>query len=278
MLQKYDIKVGSIRYYWNYFKENFKISFKNQVEYKANLFSSLLENTIFFMITLLFGYVIFENIILIEGFGFYEFLLFAFLINIYGDLIGFFWHGTASSLDILIKRGDLNSYLTKPMNPFLGFLFMKRFNPLIFIIYDMILYVPILLYLFNFELLSIIYSLLLLFVLIIFGVIFIRFLDSFTWIFLEARKVLLYQLYFQGIQHNVGRFPMLFFDKNPAMMIFLGGFGFYYISMWILPLLLTGLFQVRLYEIIMILSVTSISIITIIINWKIGLKKYGAFS
>ena len=164
------------------------------------------------------------------------------------------------------------------MNPFLGFLFMKRFNPLIFIIYDSLLYIPIILYHFNFEWISVAYAAILLLFLVIFGILFIRFLDSFTWIFLEARKLLLYQLYFQGIQHNVGRFPMLFFDKNPTLMIFLGGFGFYYISMWILPLLTTGSFEVRIYELVMIFIVTLISSITIYINWKIGLKKYEAFS
>ena len=279
MIEKYDVIVGSILYYWNYFKENFKVSFKTATEYKAQLFSIIIENMFYFIIILSFGYIIFDQIIRIENFGFKEFILFIFIFNIYTDLVGLFWYGSFSSLDTQIKTGDLSNFiLIRPMNPFFGFLFLRRFNSIPFIIFDLVLYTPLLLYYFSFEFFSILYSLVILIILVVFTVIFIKCLESFSWIFLESRKFLLYQLYFQGVQHNVGRFPMMMFDRNPTLMIFLGGFGFYYISMWILPLLTTGSFEVRTYELIMIFVVTLISSIIIYINWKIGLKKYGAFS
>ena len=279
MIEKYDVRVGSVLYYWNYFKENFKVSFKIATEYKAQLFSMMLEAVAYFIILLTFGFLFFDQIISIENFGFKEFVLFVFIFNIYTDLVGLFWYGSFASLDTQIKTGDFSNFiLIRPMSPFLGFLFMRRINSIPFIVIDSILYIPLIIFYFSFDILSVLLSLLLFIFFILFGVIFIRFLESFCWIFLEARKILLYQLYLQGVQQNVGRFPMMMFDRNPTLMIFLGGFGFYYISMWILPLLITGSFQVRTYEVVMIFVVTVISSIIIYINWKIGLKKYAAFS
>lgn len=279
MVEKYDVRVGSVLYYWKYFKENFKVSFKTATEYKAQLFSMMFTSIVSFVITLSFGYLIFDQVVSIENFGFKEFILFIFIFDMYSSLAGLFWYGFSFSLDTQIKSGDFSNFiLIRPLNPFLGHLFLRRFNSLPFILLDFVLFTPLLLYYFSFEFFSVLFSIIVLMGLIIFTVIFIKCLESFSWIFLEARDFLLYQLYFQGVQHNVGRFPMLFFDKNLTLMIFLGGFGFYYISMWILPLLTTGSFEVRTYELVMIFVVTIISSIIIYINWRIGLKRYGAFS
>lgn len=277
-MDKTNVKIGSVLHYWNYFKQNFKISFKTATEYKGNLISILMENTIYFIITILFGYILFENVFSISSFGFKEFLLLVFLLGIYNETVGMFWYGSFSSLDTLIKTGDFSNYvLSRPLNPFLGFLLIRRFNALPFIILDLAMYLPLIIYYFNFQLLPLLISILIMIFLILFGVLVIRFLDSFCWHFLEARKILLYQLYFQGIQHNVGKFPMLFFSKNPIILIFLSGFPFYYISMWIIPLLTIGTFQIQRYEIIVLCSISIISIIGIYFNWKIGLKKYEAY-
>ena len=163
------------------------------------------------------------------------------------------------------------------MNPFFGFLFMKRFNPIIFTLYDLVLFIPLLIYYFDFQFFDVVLALLILMFFTVFGILFVQFLISFCWIFLEARKILLYQLYFNGVQHNVGRFPMLFFEKNPLILLPLSGFAFYYLSMWIVPLLTTGNFEIKMYEIVILFIVSVVSILGIIINWRIGLKKYEAF-
>lgn len=278
MVEKYDVKIGSLKYYLFYFIENFKVSFKIAMEYKANLFSILILKVFYFIIIILFGSILFNEVINIQNFGFKEYVLFIFLFNLYTDLVGLFWYGDYYSLSNLIKSGDFSNFiLIRPLRPFFGHLFLRRFNPVPFSLFDIILFLPLLSFLFDFQMYIILLSILLLFIISLFGILFIKFLESFTWIFIESYDFLLEDLYFKGVQENIGRFPMMLFDKNFTLMLFLGGFGFYYISMWILPLLIIGNFEVRNYEILMIFFVSIISVTGIIINWRYGLKRYEAF-
>ena len=278
-MKKYDVEVGYIKYHLKYYLENFKVSFKTMIEYKANLLCIVFDSFFNFLVVSLFGFVMFEFVLDSMAFTYGQYLLFMYLLNVYLDTVGMFWYSSKHSLDTMIKNGELSLLFVKPMNKFFGFLFKKGFNTVPFFIIDGLFFIPLILFLvdFNISIFTLLCAILLLILLMMLGIIFVKFLESFCWIFIEARKILLINFYLNGIQHNLSRFPMLFFKENLFILIPLSGLPFYYISMWVIPLLTGGGFEVKLYEITMLSLISIISIIGITINWRYSLKRYEAY-
>ena len=206
-------KIG-IRHYLNYFKSNLKISFLESIEFKSSLYSQILLSFIFFLVFLFFGKIFIGIAGDVINWKFQDYVLFIYTMNLFVDLVGFFWYGYMKKLSTQIKEGTLNLILFKPGNPFLNFLLFRGFNPLIFIIFDALFYIPFLIYIGNWEIINIVLGTIMLILVTIFGIIFIQFLISFTWYFIELGNTLVNNLYWESLQVNLSNYPMTFFEKS----------------------------------------------------------------
>lgn len=274
MIEKYFVKVGSLKYNLAFFWTNFVISFKASIEYKVNFYMTLLNGLAFIPTLLLFGYVLYSVILNQFSWTIVEYVLFIFLIDLYMDITGYFHAG--KSLENLIKSGDLNMYLTKPTNPFISYAFAKSFNTALFILITIMSYSIILLILdFRTTVLDLLLGVFLFIVLCLIGALFYQFLISFTWFILES------DFFFRDLKWRIeyevlGRYPALFFEKwNFLFLIMI--FPSYYISSWLISIISFSQVSIEYFEIIILVSITFISILGIIINWKYGLKRYEAF-
>lgn len=274
MQRRYDVKVGSLKYNLAFFWRCFIISFKAPIEYKANFYMTLINGLAFIPALILFGYVLFSVILNQFSWTILEYVLFIFLIDIYMDITGYFHAGR--SLENLIKSGDLNMYLTKPTNPFISYVFAKSFNTSLFIAITTLSYSIILLVLgFTTTILDFLLGVFLFLMLCLIGTLFYQFLISFTWFIYES------DFFFRDLKWRIeyevlGRYPALFFEKWSFLFLIMI-FPAYYISSWLIPILSFSQIKVEYFEILILISMTFISIIGIIINWKYGLKRYEAF-
>lgn len=101
--------------YLNIFKERIKIALKENKEYKAQLYGLLFFDLVLFLVYSLFYYVYggFVNDIL--NWSKFDFLMFLILIQIASK---FRWAFSLTNFTTFLIKGNLNNYLTKPLNPF----------------------------------------------------------------------------------------------------------------------------------------------------------------
>lgn len=96
-----------------------KIKFTILTEYRSNLYSGILGNTIF-MSVLFFTYNILQNNFQeVFYWTFEEYLLFAIFLEIFLFIFSPWFRHLSQTL----LKGDLNKYLTRPLNPFLQYSF-----------------------------------------------------------------------------------------------------------------------------------------------------------
>ena len=275
MIEKYDVKIGSLKYNLQLFWTNFIINWKGVVEYKPNFYSVLIFNSVYICIYVLFAIVL-NNLILEElSWGIKEFILFIFLTEIFVDTVGIFHFGRG--LVTMHKNGTLNSYLTKPTNVLLSAFSIQRFNPTLFILTNLMIYLPIIIYLFDFQFVNIVYGVLLFIMLIIIQTLVVHFIMSLGFIAYELEEIA-GRMYWEAGYGILARYPAQFFQNRINVLMVVSIFPVYFISMWIVPLLSFGSFEVRQFEIIILSVVTLISLLGIVVNWKYGLKRYEAFS
>lgn len=264
--------------YLNFWFESFKISFKQSVEFKSNFYSALLINISYFFVIALFSLVftdvIGENI----NWGFSEFILFGFLLNFLFDVTGFFWYGYYTNLPFQIKTGNINSYLTKPGNQFFLFLFRSRYNPIVFIVFDLILFIPYLIYLADYNILNVLFGILILFFLIFFSILLIQFLMSFSWIFVELGGFLTGTIYWNFVQENLRPYPFQMFSQNEQLFSFLKFLPMFYVSILLAPIISFGDYSgISQVNYLLFLILIPVLVIGLIFNWKHGLKNYEAY-
>jgi len=240
------------------------------IEYKVNVYSIILEGTIWFSVAF-FLLSIFSDILTdIVDWQIYDYFVFFML----ADFIGVFGRFVAEKrLVYNLLTGKINFYLNKPMKPFFLYYF-SDFNTGIFSGLLMSFIINLVLHIFywgeyNFTFLFFF----LIFLLILMEIFFIMFMDSFSFYAksLNLNKVLeplkyglLLRLPYDFLKNF--RFSNLFFL-----------FSFYFVGALLIPILKN---QEASYIILYILLICSFIILFLtgtIINWKLGLRRYEAF-
>lgn len=254
-----------------YFKTNFKLMWINTIEYKANFYGNILTLFSFTLIQLftysLISYV-FSDLI---GWKFSDFILFYVLMYLVGQFNGIFSWG--KELFIILSKGTLNIYLTKPIKPFIGYIFsiLSGYAFISIIFRTILLFLVI--YYFNITLNNLLLGLVLFLSIGFLFFLIYQFIESCEFISLNLSSVL--DTYWQ-IDNIFTTYPAQLFRKFPFQFA-LYFFPLIFISSLIVPLL-------RGYEIWNLYSQLTILISLIIIfgfgtwlNWHYGLKKYEAF-
>jgi len=264
--------------YFRFWFEGMKISFKQAVEYRANFFSAVLLDIVFFFVTIFSAYIF--NSIFGESIGwrFVDFVLFIFVLNFMFDISGIFWYGSEGRLKNQIKSGKLNSYFSKPGNKFLMFLLKSRMNPIVFFIFDVCLYIPFLGYFGDFEVFNILCGVLILVLLAIFNVLLVYFLMSFSWIFIEFGSFLVDTFYWNNIQESLRVYPFQLFERRKVLYWIFSVLPMFYVSTVVVPIISFGDFNVLWNVNYWILFGTVfVMVCGTLFNWRYGLKNYEAF-
>lgn len=263
-------KLG-FKHYFNYFKENFIVSFKSLVEYKTNLYNLLFIEVFLAFSMLTFGFVLAENFSEQIGWTFFHFILLYYISMLVNDLAGMFYFN--KSLFYRLTEGNFNSYLSKPGNPFLIYIFSYSFNVLISVsIYTVILTV-LFIYL-KFSILNIFIALLVMFFSIILYVYFYHFLNSVSFFSLKSGEFLTRFLW--NGNRLAGTYPYPFFNKLKYKFFMLIFPGFITSALTIPILFGDSIFDLK-YQLIFLVILFLISFFGVKFMWKIGLKRYEAF-
>lgn len=264
--------------YLSFWFESFKISFKQTIEFKSNFYSAFILNCVFFGVIVLFSKVFFDVVGLNLGWSFSDFILFGFLLNLLFDVSGFFWYGYMGNLVNQIKTGDINSYLTKPGNQFFLFLLKPRYNPIVFVVLDLICYLIFLSFLTDFVFVNVFYGVLILIFAIVFNVFLVHFLMSFSWIFVELGGVLMNRIYWDSIQENLRNYPFQIFYQNSSLFLVLSFLPMSLVSLVLVPVFSKGDFSgFDFFNFYYLFGFIFFMVLVLIFNWKYGLKIYEAY-
>lgn len=258
--------------------EGFRITFKQRVEFKVNLISSILLSIIEFLIAIFFGYVFVGVVGDSLNWSYPIFILFIFLLHLFLHISGIFFYGYFPNLEYQIKTGDISSYFCKPGNKFLVFLLKPRHNSLVNILVDIVLFVPLLLYLLDFTFFNVFIGVILLFLVIILNVLFVHFLMSFSWIFLKLGAFLIDQIYWNVLQKNLRNYPFQMFSNNSILLSAMSLLPMYYVSVVLVPIVAYGDYSSLMninYYILMSSIIVMVSVL--IFNWSYGVKNYEAY-
>lgn len=270
MCYKYNFK-----HYFNYLKQNYILSNKRLFEYKVNVINVLFVHIFQIFVMVLFTYVFIENYGDVINWTFSDGLFFLLSMNLSYYLIAHSFFAF-KDLNIAITKGDLNLILFKPGNIFLNFILKVEFTTIFFIL-NILTFIGILIYLENFNFFNFLISLPLMFLVSFSFLSTFFFIDSFSFYFLKGADSFRDFYRYEISQRMFGYFPMQLF-KNSNLLFLLSFFPLFYLSMLIVPVLKDGIIENILTQIIILIIISLIFIILTLINWKIGLKKYSAFS
>lgn len=264
----------SIKQYFNYFIENFIIAHKRLVEFKVNLFNVLFVHIMQIFGFLIFGFVLISNFGDIIGWKIEDYMVFITI-----STIGyyFFAHNFIAFkyLHKKIVNGELNMFLFRPLNPLLQYILKTDFSVNVFIL-NSILYLSILEFYFDYEILKIIIIIPLLIFIGIVNLIVYFLLESVSFFSLELGRTL--RLFIEGTIDRKFLFfyPANFFENSIYLMI-VSIFPFAMYSLLIMPLL-QG--KENLYletQITILLVILIFGTMALHFMWKKGLEKYEAY-
>lgn len=259
---------------FDYFKVNLYLMWRTLIEYKINFFSSIWSEFINVFVMFMFFKVITDNFSDVIPWTTGDFMLYYVIYAIIYTLAGhFFWK---DNLFNLIKNGDLNLYINKPINQTYFYLFSKLSSNSFVM---MILYcVFLLLTIIYFELVitNIFLGLSLCILVVILIIFFYHFLYSLDLISLGLSSVLLTPVF--GIRTSMELYPEPFFKQNFIKFILMGITPMFFVSSLILPIFRNyDIWNFKL-QIIILFSFILILIFGTFFNWHYGLKRYVAFS
>lgn len=257
---------------WNYFKANFKLMWINTIEYKTNLYTSLAILIIYSVIGLLSFILIGDIFDEYIDWEVADFVIFYVLQYFVGIIAGFFSWG--KELHYTLTQGNLNQFLTKPLNPFIGYIFHTLTGwQLISAIFRFFLLIAVFIYF------KIVPQNILLVILII---LLINILVFVIHQFLESLEFIKYKL--SSIGDSYWEFTEVFYT-NPAPLFqrfpvktLLYLWEFYYTGLLLVPLIrgyeITN-FGIHFYPLVGFIVLFGIGTL---INWHYGLKKYEAYN
>ena len=255
----------------NFIKECLIISLRKIVEYKVQFYSGVISSISFLFIS------IFSLLVFRENFGFLNLnlnviLFFVLFYQLIISIFLIFYRGSKSSLFILLVRGDINNYLTKPIVVLVQFIFKNI--KIRWLINSIFYFIVILIFLY-FQDLSFSKFFLIFFLSLIicyFFIVSMLFVDSLSF----YCNMTPFLNFFMEANLGMGRFPPIFFDKFE-----------YKNFLFLLPLSLVVFPTLYYFDLIgsnylfwiliicLILSII-LTFLTLVV-WKKGLKRYEAF-
>lgn len=257
----------------DYIRINFFIMWKNLTEYKTNFYSSFVAELFYLSVMFIFYYVLSDNFASAIPWKTSDFFVYIILTSVMTTLSGLLlWKNT---LFYVLKKGDLNSYLIRPINPNIFFVFSKIApQAFVMLFIDSLLFV-IGVVCFNIVLYNVVLSLFCFILVIILHIVF-----NF-WIFsLDMLKMGISSTTFpivDKLDNMIEQYPAPFFEKSNGK--FLGLFvPIFFISSLVIPLIrgYDTMFSIKLQILILIVLICSF-FVGIVINWKYGLKRYEGF-
>jgi len=174
----------------------------------------------------------------------------------------------------IIVKGDLNPFILRPINPFVGFTFINtNYNGAMYLFLTPIFYFIVLTYL-KVQLENVILGLCMFFIILILNSLFVLWFKSLDFLLLGLSQISLGME--QDISSLIRTYPEPFFKGTNFRFIFLL-FPYFLIGSLLVPIL-------RGYEIwridiqlAIIISMIIIFSFGIYFNWHYGLKNYEAF-
>ncbi len=251
--------------YFDFILTKFSLSYKENSEYKINLWSAILANISIVFVFILFFEVLSSLISNILNWTRYDFILYSILI-LTGSKIYFII--CIRKFNRFLLNGDLNTILTKPINPLFHQFFNNLRGPILIIFPILILIILILIFLGNYS------NFLLAFLSFFLGFILLSLILSIA----ESLAFFMKNNFFiinlvQNINQSSRSFTPKLFENFSILFYFLpySLIGFFTIE------ILNGKVIFFLNYLIIFLELILIFFILLLIIWKIGLKKYEAF-
>jgi len=250
---------------FNFIFERVRLAFRENSEYKANLWTAILANSVRLFVLMLFFFV-FENLIgEILGWSNYDFMLYSGLI-LAGQKVAYFVSVRKFKYHLLV--GDLNIILCKPINSLL-FQFFKRLHGAVLIVCPILVsFVVILMFLGDYE------NYLLAIFVFLFGMAFhslyISIFESLAFFFKESG--FLVNLY-TDFNYSVNGFTPKMMENLSSVFYFIPGAlcGYFVIE------ILLG----RVEQLLGIFGILCLVFICLCFGlkviWKFGLRRYEAF-
>lgn len=257
---------------FEYLKVNIMILNKKLIEYKTNLWSSVITQIFFLFSFYIIFMVLVTNFGDIIGWTAEDYFIFLLILDIFFCLGGiFFWK---EDLFQIIKKGDLNQHILRPTNTFLSYI-NSNLNPagLIMVIINFITLIGFF-YFLKIGLIKFIISLLLGLVFAFEYILFTQFYQSFEFWFKNSSNY--FREIFNSIHGVLQSYPYQLFSVS-KIKYFILIIPTTYFSSIIMPYLKNESIPDLKLQIIIFIIVNIILIFTTIYNWKQGLKKYEAF-
>ncbi|MCA9459382.1 MAG: hypothetical protein KC550_02425 [Nanoarchaeota archaeon] len=255
----------------NFIIESLKLSRKELFEFKSNIYSSILVQTFFYTIMFIFYFILYSNFIGTISLSLNDFILFVIFANTIHLFIGFIFWG--KHLLYLIKSGEINIYLIRPINPFIFYNIRTLSVPaFLFMMINIFFISVILIYtksnIFNFSFIFVFI------LLIILTLTISMFLDSLDFIRLGLSSPF-QRIYYRAMEIT-RMYPSQFFDSfkyNLVLFLFQG----YYLTSVLIPILNGRSISLYFNELLILVSIIFIFSLGTYLNWKYGLKNYEAF-
>lgn len=272
MLKKYENK-SNFSHFYQILKISFIITIKKITEYKFNFYNGILTQIIHTIFPLIFGKVIINHFGNIINWNFYDYIIFYYFQNLIIVIVGMFsWD---KKINQNIKSGNLNKYLYRPKNQFFNFYTNLNSNVIIYLTFNIIFILPIIIYYTNFNFLAIIISYIISIIIIITYLSIIYFIESLNFYLLNISFYIRKPL--KELENTFRTYPGNFFQNNSIIKILSLIVPIYLIGIIIVPLYKEIIFLKIIKSILICILITIIFGILTHINWKYGLKKYEAF-
>ncbi len=252
------------------YKIQFILALKQLKEYKIDFFMGFLVN-VSLTITYLFFYYFFNDLSNgILDWNFYDFILFFFMGFFSSLFLRFFW---VRMLVFILKRGKLNTILSKPVNPFF-FLVLHEIRGS-FIPFTFILFIITLSLIFiSQDYSNFLFAFLIVLIGFLIQVLFLNVIFSMAF-FTKGLVNYLFEIYYRNLNSTVETYTPKFFENTKIVeLVYL--FPVAFIDYFFIEILKGRTTEVFVY-LPNFLFFGLICFIILLIEWHYGLKKYEAF-
>jgi len=255
----------------NYILTTLNIKFKALKEYRTNVYMAFYANFMFILITTLFLKILVNNFGILIPWKLNEWIFFIINFEFIHFLSGILWFNCNLKKNLL--EGNLNTYLTKPKNVFLQFVFLNIGS--IALILGLLYLILFILYLIFIKINLLYFTLTFIFSIIggIFNVILFQYIISFSFFFKNANMIKDNLL---NIQRVTEKHPAVMFPNSFQFIFAFIPLVYYsaYATHFLFGYMKIEQFFILFLQLIFLIFIFSIGLYY---NWKIGLKKYEAF-
>ncbi len=262
---------NNIKKNFEFIKVNIFIMWKRLLEFKSNFYSSLILETIYFMTILIFFNIIFNQFSNIIQWKLEDLIIYNIIIAILFSFSGFLiWKNT---LFEILRSGNLNTYLLKPLNPLFFYIFyLLSPYALVFFIIDLIFFFVAYFY-FNITFYNYFLSFFIFILILILNILLYLFFLSFDLLKMGLSEIFINP--YNKINNLFENYPSIFFEKFFLKTI-LFIFPNFFVGTLFIPIIKNYNIPNLKFQLFLLISLILSLFFLIIFIWKIGLKKYSA--